>query len=312
MLLGIDLGNGWTKAVGNGRTFAQPSVVGTSAILLDEFAPRSGVSVWDEQDREYFIGELAINQSDIKFFSISDNKSQERITGLLLEAAVASLVGDSGAVELELVLGLPVDHFFTQRQAIAQRVASLRRIRARVWGHETTVAITRVSHKVVPQPFGSIADLVLDEQGQLSKRDLAKQFALVVDVGFHTVDLLAVQHMQIAQANSRSIPYGLAVAFSALAKRLNGIPLWEVDRRLRAGRLQGYEPALQDLAQAINAEVASLNQEFDFIVVTGGGGELLYRWLLPGKPKMLAENAPMSNVHGYLKLGARAWKRTTV
>ena len=66
VLLAVDLGNGWTKAIGNGRTFAEPSVVGTGALLFDGFSAQKGVSVWDETNREYFVGSLAVDQSDIK------------------------------------------------------------------------------------------------------------------------------------------------------------------------------------------------------------------------------------------------------
>lgn len=312
MLLAVDLGNGWTKAVGNGRSFAEPSVVGTSTMLLDEFAGSRGVSVFDEGDREYFVGDLAINQSDIKFFTISDNKPQERITGLLLEAAVACLVGESRGVALELVTGLPVDHFFTQREALGHRVQAMRRVKAKVHGREVVAPIMVSAHKAVPQPFGSAADLVLDDRGEIARGDLARQHFLVVDVGFHTVDLLALDNLQIIQAHSRSVPYGLAVAYQALAKRMNGIPLWEVDRRMRANRVTGFEVYLQDLAAAITADVTSLNQEFDFYLVTGGGGEKLYPFLLPGAPMVLAKDPTMSNVRGYLKLGQRAWKTNAV
>ena len=309
MLLAVDLGNGWTKAMGNGRSFMQPSVVGTSAVLFEGLTSHRGVSVWDETNREFFIGNLAIDQSDIKFFTISDNKPQERITGLLLEGAIAALVSESRSVTLELVTGLPVDHFATQREALRRRVESTGRIRAMVDGRRVDLMTSVVGHRTVPQPFGTAADLVLDDAGEIVNRDLAAQSLLVVDVGFHTVDLLALRQLQIVQSSSKSVPYGLAVAYGALSKQMNGIPLWEVDRRVLHGSVPHVAQALAHLAEAINAEVASLNQEFDVYLITGGGGAAMFGLLLPGRNKILADAPAMANVRGYLKLGARAWRR---
>lgn len=310
MLVAVDLGFGWTKAIGGGRTFAEPSVVGPAVGLMEGLVPTTGVVVRDESGREYFVGDLAIDQSDIHLFSIQDNKPDERTTLLLLQAAVAALVADSRPVYLDLVTGLPVDHFFKYKDALVSRVASLTHISARVDGRPVEIPVHVQNHKVVPQPFGSAAHLVLDDRGELARPDLAAQYFLVVDIGFHTVDLLAMRAMTIVQNHSRSLPYGLAVAFGRISRDLGGIPLWDVDRRLREGRLpSGYEEHLAHLAEAITAEVTSSNQAFDFYLITGGGGQVLFPHLLPGRPKVLADSPQMANVTGYLKLGARAWYR---
>lgn len=309
MLVGVDLGFGWTKALGNGRAFAEPSVVGVATQLMEGLVRQGGVSVRDEAGQEYFVGRLAIDQSEIRFFSMQDNKPDERTTLLLLRAAVAYLVNDSRPIYLDLVSGLPVDHFFKYRESLASRVAALRQVQARVDGKLIDLPVHVQNHKIVPQPFGAAADLVLDAHGEIARRDLAEQYFLVVDIGFHTVDLLACKAMTIIQNQSRSLPYGLAVAFGRIARKEGGLPLWDVDRRLREGRLPGCEEHLQHLADAITAEVASANEPFDFYLIAGGGGQLLHPYLLPGRKKMLAEQAQFANVSGYVKLGARAWKR---
>lgn len=305
-MIGLDLGFGYTKATDGRRVLNIPSVVGEGAALYDYAADH--LSLWHE-GRELFIGDAAIKQSDIRYYSLRDHKAENWASEILARAALAWLAQGRDAT-IDLVTGLPFDMWAAQRQDLQEAMAGIAgRVKIRVGRdiHEQSVAVNRV--KIVPQPLGSILDQAVEADGKTLVTALATKAVCVIDVGTYTLNLLALHGLEILRPLSRSVPLGMHLVHSAVARELGGIPLYEADRRIRLGRVR-CEDALRAAAEAINQEVESLNAEFDLHLITGGGGEALYPWLLPGRKTMKVPDAQMGNVRGYLKLGRRLWSST--
>jgi len=309
LVVAVDLGFGWTKALSGSRAFVEPSVVGPAEAMFEGLGGTpQGVRLW-EQGREYFIGNLAIQQCRFPWHNLNDNKPDDPKTIRLLKAGLAAVSPvDAGQVRVDcLVTGLPVNLFFDQKEPLENRLKALQEapVKAQIGSRQVEVQVSVGAIKVVPQPFGSLMDLILDQRGQILRRDIAKGRVLVVDIGFHTVDLLAVEGLNIISRLSKSTNFGLASAYEALAQRLNK-PLWQVDQLLLRQSAPEASTILQHLAENINRTVESLNERFDTYVLTGGGGGRLAPWLLLNEAnKVMLDDPQLANVRGYLKAGER-------
>lgn len=308
MVVAVDLGFGWTKALTESRAFVEPSVVGPAEAMFDGLGGTpQGVRLWDD-DQEYFIGQLAIQQCRFPWHNLNDNKPGDPNTMKLLKAAVAAVSPmDAGTITIPcLVTGLPVSLFFEQKGDLEERVCALQDapVMVQVGGRRVDIKVSIRATKIVPQPLGSLLDLILDSRGQIVRRDIAKGRVLVVDVGFHTVDLLAVEGLNIISRLSKSTNFGLASAYEAVAQKLNK-PVWQVDQLMLREPPEEFGRVLQHLAENISRTVESLNEHFDLYVLTGGGGARLAPWLLPLTNRLIPDDPQLANVRGYLKAGER-------
>lgn len=306
MIMAVDLGYGWTKAAGGGRTFREPSVIGPAQTTVEGLGPQLGVRVWD-QGEEYFVGALALRECHFPWHNLEDDKTDNPHTLRLLKAAMAGVMPQpQGAVQVDvLVSGLPVNHWARQKTPLEQRLRMQDLpVRARIGQVAIHAAVTVGTVRVLAQPFGSLLDYVLDDYGQLVRAEAVRGRVLVIDIGFHTVDLLACDGLEPVGRLSLSTNFGLGTAFAALGKRLNK-PVWEVDQLALAGRVDGLQEAYRHLAGNISLTVQGLNETFDLNLVTGGGGTALYPYLQLEGRKELMTRPQLANVRGYLKAGER-------
>ena len=306
---GVDIGFGWTNAMATGKDLRIPSVIGIAQSLFDSPNDKAkGISIW-HGEREYFVGTLAIQQSEQRFFSLKEDKADSFISEVLLLASIGYL--SRGNEEISLVTGLPVDFYFKQRARLTQLIEQCNDtlIKMQIDGQliELRSRITR--HKAVPQPLGALMSVVLSSGGEIVNKTLAAKSVLVVDIGTYTCNLLAVNGLEIIQPLSKTLPLGLHVAYKTISRELGGAPVYEVDAKIVAGRIRGYEKTLQALAEQITFEVEGINTDFDVYLIAGGGGAQLIEWLLPGRNPEIVPDPQGAICRGYRNLGARLWKQ---
>ena len=308
-VVGIDLGFGWTKAGFNGHFFLCPSVIGDAVKLFESPSGMDGhIELW-YNDQHYFVGELAIRQATMRYFSMAANKARSDVSAILAATALAAL----RAGRVNLVTGLPVDYFFQYKDDLLNQLQQLpKRVRIQIGAQTYQCSLDVQQIKIVPQPLGSALSIILDSRGKTIDHRLATKKVLVVDVGFHTLDILALSGLEIIRPLSFTRSLGMAVAYKGISQDLGGLPLYEVDRLYLSNQLDYHKAAFQALARQINDEIAGMNQRFDYYLITGGGGEKLYNWLLPGYDRILVPNAQTANVVGYQKLGAKTWSKRNI
>ena len=75
---------------------------------------------------------------------------------------------------------------------------------------------------VVPQPFGALLSLLLDEQGKLitDTLDLVEGRVAVIDFGTFTTDLILVEGLEYIEARSSSIEVGVSTVLEMIRKVL--------------------------------------------------------------------------------------------
>ncbi|MCO7176997.1 hypothetical protein ACFP7A_01110 [Sporolactobacillus kofuensis] len=314
----IDLGYGWTKGIGSGKQFFEPSVVGDARPLMDE-QTKDGDLIYHDDDKSLFVGGLALRQSKIRYNSTGENKAETWTTEILLKSGLATL---SPTGPTNLLTGLPVDYYMKQKKSMAMLIDGFNTsgpYQLEMVGNRYKVRANPLiaNYKIVPQPFGSAMDYLLDDRGNVKKMSDAKKSILVIDIGYYTLDLLELIGMEIGK-NSRS-PHGLGVdtAYNILRgyliDQLGRAPeRFEMDRYVLSGEYAGYdirplvEQAFQALAQQILLEIDSLSTYYDLYLLTGGCAPLIKDFInLPNL--VVLENSQFANVRGYGKIGARLW-----
>jgi plasmid segregation protein ParM len=232
---------------------------------------------------------------------------------------------------VRIVTGLPINYFRKYKDALTailqqKHVATLYRPSGEK--DERTVNVEKV--RVIPQPFGSLFNLMLDAHGRPTGQRFITEKIGLIDVGFRTADYTISDRTRYSERGSLSTDSGISVAFAAISNALqekSGVAV-EIFRlydavtrgtiKIRGKRYDITAPvkqAFQGLASRIASEANRLwsdDWDVDAIVVSGGGGAVLAPYLQPmleGEviPVPADQDARLNNVTGYWKYGTHLW-----
>ncbi len=332
-VLGLDIGFGFTKAT-NGREYPVfKSVVGeASEAAFGEtlLQTRSTLGRHIEIGGEaFYLGELAEQQSRGRGFTLDQTQFLTKYGRPLALSALAPLV-ESGAA-LRVVTGLPVSFFRKHKDALTamlQQRHTVTLIKGDGQKEEKVLNIERV--RVIPQPFGSMFNLMLNDLGKPTSQRFVNEKIGVIDVGFRTADYSISDKTRYSERGSSSTDSGISLAFTALANSLQqqsgvNVELFRLYEAVTKGtiKIKGkryditamVKQAFQALATKIAGEANRLwsdDWDVDAIVITGGGGSVLAPHLQPlleGEviPVPVDQDARLNNVTGYWKYGQHIW-----
>lgn len=189
--MAMDLGYGFVKGVNEkGQRVCFPSVVGPAANLKMRKL-LSGNTEMEEycvnvNGTEYFVGELAAEESTTASYAFDENKISHPHTKILLATAAALLLEDEKS-PVQLATGLPLQYFFKQQKEFS----------AFLMDYKAEVSITGSQPKLVsfdkvtlfPQGAGAIMEASLKSGEEIKKGGL---FGLV-DIGFRTTDYVVYE-----------------------------------------------------------------------------------------------------------------------
>jgi len=246
MIVGVDIGYGYTKAIGGGAQVVFPSVVGKAERIRYETdlvgpSDASGVSglalITEEGDR--FVGELALLQSRVQWTLLDRSRVEDPSARLLFLAALSELIGanlSGDTSHFRVVTGLPVK-WYADRDVVIQQLEGKHIVR-RMNGHEAVQRLSVRDVLVVPQPFGSLFDVILDAEGQIVDEELARGRLGVIDVGTYTTDYVLVDALRYVEQGSGSIATGMAKAYQLIGRSLLDtlgldLRMHEVDQAVR-------------------------------------------------------------------------------
>lgn len=336
-LLAVDIGYGYLKALnGTGEQVLIPSVVAPSREIRfqNELASlpqeKKLIVQLGINGERYFVGDMALRQGEMTLSTMHSTKIGKPETEALYSATLA-LLNNTGDRWGNLVTGLPVGEYSTYRDKLKQSLRGPRVIGlADIQGKMRAVSYFIEEVKVMPQPFGSLFNELLNEFGEIQDERPVGGTVAVIDIGFRTTDYALSSNLEYVDRGSDSSQTALSLAYKQVARALKnryGIDrqIYELSREFIQGyiRLGGkevditnaVEQALKHTADAVYSEATTLWQgklkEFDLILVTGGGGEALWPYLQPllTSTAQLAEGAQFANCLGYLKLAHRTWRR---
>jgi plasmid segregation protein ParM len=332
-VIGLDVGFGFTKATNGRDTQVFKSVVGDAAeaTFNEQLLPgKSPVGRHLALNGEvFYVGELAEQQSRGRGFTLDPTQFIAKYARTLAVSACTPLA-DSGT-PVRIVTGLPISFFRkykdTLTQVLQQRhVATLFKPN----GDKEERALNVEKVRVIPQPFGSLFNLMLNDLGKPVSQRFINEKIGVIDVGFRTADYSISDKTKYSERGSQSTDSGISVAFAAIANALQeksgvAIELFRLYDAVTRGtiKIKGkryditapVKAAFGALATRVATEANRLwadDWDLDAIVVSGGGGAVLAPHLQPlleGEviPLPADQDARLNNVQGYFKYGQHLW-----
>jgi len=332
-VLATDMGFGYTKAT-DGRSHqlfksilgeANPAQFGESLVGNGGQPPRH----FRLGDEAFFVGEWAETQSRGRRFTLDPAQFMSKHAKHLALAAIAPYAPDGDPIRL--VTGLPVSFFKRYREAVTALLKG--RHALVVFGAdgrpvEQQLYIEQV--RVIPQPFGSLFGLMLNNLGKPSSQRFVTEKIGIIDIGFRTADFTISDKTRYSERGSLSTDSGMSSAYARVASHLQdqsgvSIELFRLHEAFTHGslRVKGtlydlrpvIQQAFDQLAERIATEVNRLwsdDWDLEAIVITGGGGKALYPRLKPlidGEVLAMPEHEDprLANVNGYWKYGVHLW-----
>jgi plasmid segregation protein ParM len=250
-------------------------------------------------------------------------------------AKVLALVALGNLVEnyenLHVVTGLPVGYYRQHKDALASSLLGEHKfsfIKPNGDSIEKTFTIGKV--RIIPQPYGSLLNVFLDENGKAKNPDFFKQKVGVIDIGFRTTDYIVADKLQYSERGSKTTENGISKGFSIIGNKLReksgvNVEIFKLYEYLMKGsvKIKGNEYDLtnirEQVLQQLSAQIAADAERFwtddwdmDCIFITGGGGALLEKYLkalMPSATNVFdpASDSRFFNVKGYLKYGKSIW-----
>ena len=338
-ILGIDIGFGFTKATNGKDSLVFKSVYGEATdvqfreLILADNVQDEHLQI-DVDGKSYFLGELAERQSNVRFFTLDQGQFIGKFAKILALTAATRLVG--GHIPVNLVTGLPIGYYQKYKKDVAGLLLGEHRVVLTDATGQTKEKIININKvRVIPQPFGSMFNLMLNDLGELGDKRLVKEKIGIIDIGFRTSDYTISDKMRYSERGSRTTDSGIARAFNVIATKLReesgvNIELYRLYDAVDRGfiKIRGKEYDLKDLTEQVFSQLASTvanevdrlwadDWDIDTMVITGGGGAVLAKYLEPllkghVLPVDADRDARLNNVLGYRKFGKHLWARGVV
>lgn len=336
-VLGIDIGFGFTKATNGQDTIIFKSLFGEAADIqfwadFGQDTPTDHIHVTID-GKSYFIGDLAEQQSSVLHFTLDQEKLIAQFVKIL-SLTVAGMFMKKGAsinVPINVVSGLPIGYFKENHERFNELLSGHHTITYHASdGRETTKEIYINKVRMLPQPMGSILNLLMDDKGKIVNKDLAGQKIGVVDIGFRTTDFIVMDRLRYIDRGSRTIDSGISKGFSIIANKLRekagvSVALYRLYRAAETGsiKMRGHGFAFSKVRDQVYSQLAGMiageidrlwadDWDIDTIILSGGGSRELAQHLQPlitGNvfPVDLSRDPRLNNVLGYFKYGRYVW-----
>ena len=225
-ILGIDIGFGFTKATNGRDTIIFKSLSGDANDIqywadFGDSKPVDHIHVTID-GKSYFIGELAEQQASAPKYTLDQERLiVDYVRILALTAAGLLIKNGTVNVPVNLVSGLPIGYFKRHHERFPGILSGHHSVTYHYPNGQTisrAIYINKV--RMLPQPLGSILNLLMDDQGRISQRELASQKIGVVDIGFRTTDFCIMDRLRHIDRGSRTIDSGISKAFGLIARWL--------------------------------------------------------------------------------------------
>jgi plasmid segregation protein ParM len=320
-LYGVDIGYGFTKVAGVDRIpRVIPSIVGSNEELCyrSDIGDRIKIAPLTLNGHSYLVGEAAKRFSRHRY-RIFDSTWTESPYYLLLLVSALMRIDKSATEPAAIVTGLPVNHYTQERVRQVQDLLS-HSDNVRISSGEALVKVEKI--KVIPQPFGSFFDLILNDEGKLKDPEKIRQRVGIIDIGFQTTDL-ALATPQFIESSSGSLDVGVRSVANQLSRDLSRkysitLDTTEAEEALRqkSVKIFGESVDLSDMIAERTREVAELilsyahslwgrGERLNRLILAGGGANIFRSYFSTYPNLYVPEEPSLSNVRGYLKLARK-------
>lgn len=216
-ILGVDVGYGFVKVTDGTYGYSFPSVVGEGHTKPTFSVKSTPVPVADNikiqmNQKLFHVGKSAIRHSKYVYRDLSYTRSVGEDFEILFCAALSLFCKDY-TNDFKVVTGLPVERIQLAGD-LEQRIRGEKDIKIFRNGktHSTRIYVPEV--QIVPQPLGTYWSQFFNSEEQTNAS--LKGLTGVIDVGFRTTDLAAIEDEEYIPEKSKSLPIGLATAYSTI------------------------------------------------------------------------------------------------
>lgn len=334
-VIGVDVGFGFTKAYNGRKSVIFKSVLGESSEiqfhsnLKDDKDPSKNLHVTID-DKTFFIGEFAETQSSVRLFTLDQNKLLADYAKVLALTAIG-LCCEEEIQTVNVVSGLPVGFLKRDHQRLIELIKGKHRVVFHTKdGTRVTKKINIPRVKMMPQPLGSVFNMLMDDFGKIVNQELVSKKIGVVDIGFRTTDYSVFDKLQYIERGSGTMDTGLSKSLNIIAGKLKkesgiNIELYRLHDVPKKGALfiKGKEYNITNLKQKVYEHAASsivgdMNRlwvddwDIEAIIITGGGSRELLEYLkqsIDGNliPVDSSKDSRVNNVKGYYKFAKHEW-----
>ena len=341
VIVGCDVGYGYTKVARGSRCWCFPSLVGgasgeqlTGLFSGGGAGQLSRLRVEIEGLGPFAVGELALNGSGDATRAFAQERWQHPSMRVLVDAAIAlALAGGPAGGGLHLATGLPLAYWASGRRPFQEWARSLDD-RVRLLADGIPSGWLRVTPQVVtvyPQAAGALYSALFDASGRLRERGALGSGGLigVIDVGWRTTDYLVLdldQGLQVREDLSGTEELGTGLIDQALQRAFRQrtgavLPPDRLDFGRRRGEVTfaGRRVALGDardeassalagtVADRVKAAWGAQGAFLSRLYLAGGGALALGEQLARAFPGATAvPDAQFANVHGFCAVAAAA------
>ena len=326
MDMGIDSGFYATKAVTAGRTFSFLSVMGKPGDSMIDMNGHANLVVTST------FGTHQVGRSAVRF-NPGDGRQEFSDwvqTPEYMQILYTALGGLTEATQFSVNLGygLPIADFARYREILQARL--LGRHEFTIEGRRAQVAKIETV-RVLPQGWGAVLCLFLDDNGNIADLGLRNQRVAVLDIGGRTVGYLSVDGLADVPSESRSTRRGawnvvrglrefLSVNYSDLAelpdhKLMDAVLAREIYNRDERVDLH---PVVDPIVEDIGEEIVRTSRQywgntaatFRKVLVIGGGAYLWGDTVKKAFPHTVALPDPeFANARGYFRYVTAKAKR---
>lgn len=325
-LIGLDVGYGFVKVTDGRVGYSFPSVVGEGHNKPTFNVKSAELSVIDDlkigfEDDLYFVGKSAIRHSKFAHRDLSYTRAISDDLEILFFSALSPFCSNP-VNEFRVVTGLPVERMHLADD-LAKRVKGEKMLSLFIDGKLQEVKIDIDDVVVVPQPLGTYWSVYLNGLGQIAEP--LEGHTGIVDVGFRTTDLAAVEDSEYIPEKSKTVPVGLVTAYSDIANYLAttyGLEKesYDLDSIVIKRKINVAGETI-DISGIINKAFEKLaintlviinsnwkTTDFDSLILSGGGGQAISSYMLPQLSQATLTSEPITaNCRGYLAWANRHW-----
>ncbi len=268
--------------------------------------------------------DLTTDVTDSAGFGLSRYKSREfklLVDFALAELATHDAVGEE-TVTVDVVTGVPSDDYANLK--ILEQVASVIKGKHLVTVDGKTISIVVENLLIVPQPLGTLYDIVCDDSGEIVEEAFKTANIGLVDVGGGTVLMDSFRSMNMELNKRDQTTNGSYALFRDIIRELNKdniqISEYELEEAIRKHDGMWSPDNMQkiDLKPVIEAESKKYTRRLisrvksaykglgrlQKVIYTGGTANLLDKEELEdyyGNLLYVVEDAEMANVRGFYK-----------
>lgn len=247
-------------------------------------------------NQKYVVGDYAVKLSPNISWSGGERKHEDKRFPILFKTALGFMTkGNREVIDL-LMMNLPIRYDTPDRRFTLESIAKGK--------HEVNISLDGVSFvrksiiveavDIKKQPFGSLCDVILNNDGDMMEPDIAKGFNVVVDIGARTLNILTLEALEEQPELTIQTNDGMYAAYTQIGKYLENelgviipdgkLPQIILDKEIKGRDIEPLiKAAYENHANAILSVLDKLLiNSFGFvtsIIFTGGGSEILRPYL---------------------------------